>query len=85
MILIEEVHYVNYNINHFLHEQLSIKFIKVYLEGNRKVEGAALTFRGDHAYLPPMELHNLLGDGQPQARAAALLQLAGTDLHEVVE
>ena len=56
-----------------------------HLEWDCEVELAALTFPRGDPDAAAVQLHDLLGDGQAQPRAAALLQLARADLHEVLE
>ena len=56
-----------------------------HLEWDGEVELAALTFHRGDPDAAAVQLHDLLGDGQAQPRAAALLQLARADLHEVLE
>ena len=55
------------------------------LKGDDEIELAAMAFFGCDPDAAAVQLHDLLGDGHAQPRAAALLQLARADLHEVLE
>ena len=55
------------------------------LERDGEEEQAALTFRGSDSDAAAVQLHDPLGDGQPQPRPRAPLQLARPDLHEALE